>query len=343
MILRHGYLTSIQITLVNYFNHLSFSGILFPMNRVDRLLALILVLQSRRVVTAEALAEQFELSVRTIYRDLAALGQAGVPIVAEAGVGYALMKGYHLPPVNFTAGEAAALVTGSLLVAQFADPSVKTQMHSALLKVRAVLPREYQERIVRLERGLATTAHVEPPAQADLMTLQHALANRHVLRFRYQGAERGTAAERSVEPLGLIHYLERWHLIAWCRAREDYRDFRTDRISQLTVLRETFPSRPDFTVAGYMQTAMPTPELRARVRFTPLAADRARREWWLGITRDETGPQGVTLTLAAVEWERLVGWLLSFGNEAVVLTPVSLRRRLVAAAQLVAKHHAKVS
>src|SRR6187551_462883 len=98
------------------------------MNRVDRLLALIVFLQSRRVVTAEQLAAHFELSVRTIYRDLAALGEAGVPIVAEAGVGYALLRGYHLPPVNFTAEEASALVTGGLLVGQFADASVRTRM-----------------------------------------------------------------------------------------------------------------------------------------------------------------------------------------------------------------------
>jgi predicted DNA-binding transcriptional regulator YafY len=101
------------------------------MNRVDRLLALILFLQSKRLTTAEEMARHFELSVRTIYRDLSALGEAGVPIAAEAGVGYTLMKGY---PVNFTAEEASALVTGGMLVEQFTDASLKAQMHSALLK-----------------------------------------------------------------------------------------------------------------------------------------------------------------------------------------------------------------
>src|SRR5688572_17067062 len=129
------------------------------MNRVDRLLALILHLQSRRVTTAEHLAEHFGLSVRTIYRDLAALGEAGVPIVAEAGVGYGLLRGYHLPPVNLTPEEASAVVTGGMLVEQFADASVRAQMHSALLKVRAILPRDHQERVARLERSLATLAH----------------------------------------------------------------------------------------------------------------------------------------------------------------------------------------
>ncbi len=312
------------------------------MNRVDRLLALILFLQARRVVTAEEMAAHFELSVRTIYRDLVALGQAGVPIVAEAGVGYTLMRGYHLPPVNFTTEEASALVTGGLLVEKFADAGVQSQMHAALAKVRAILPRDHQERIARLERGLATTANVPPPAQADLSLLQQALANRWVLRFRYAGAGQSAATERVVEPCGLLHYLERWHLIAWCRMRGDYRDFRTDRMSDVAVLRETFAPREDFSLAQYIRT-MPTPTLRARVRFTPLAADRAKREWWLGVAGEERGADGVILTLAAVEWERLVGWLLSFGREAAVLEPASLRKQLVAAAKDAAAHHAKIS
>ena len=157
--------------------------ILKRMNRVDRLLTLILYLQSRRVVTAEELARHFELSIRTVYRDLAALGEAGVPIVAEAGVGYALLKGYHLPPVNFTAEEANALVTGGLLLGQFADGSLKAQMGSALKKVRAILPRDHQDRVDRLERSMATTANVKAPVQAELSLLQQALARQRVLQF----------------------------------------------------------------------------------------------------------------------------------------------------------------
>ena len=112
------------------------------MNRVDRLLAQILLLQSKRVVTAEQMARHFGLNIRTIYRDLAALGEIGVPIVAEAGVGYTLRRGYHLPPVNLTAEEANALVTGGMLVVQFADASVRDGMKSALAKVRAILPHD---------------------------------------------------------------------------------------------------------------------------------------------------------------------------------------------------------
>jgi predicted DNA-binding transcriptional regulator YafY len=319
------------------------AGILYilgRMNRVDRLLALILYLQSKRVVTAEELARHFELSIRTVYRDLAALGEAGVPIVAEAGVGYALLKGYHLPPVNFTAEEANALVTGGMLVGQFADASLKAQMGSALQKVRAILPCDHQDRVDRLERSMATTATVKSPVQADLSLLQQALAARRVLQCHYQGAGQAEAIQRTVEPLGLMHYLERWHLIAWCRDRKDYRDFRTDRMTRVAMLPETFEPRAGFAVADYIRS-LPQPTLRARVKFTALSADRAKREWWLGIVAEQPASKGVVLTLATVDWEHLVDWLVSFGTTATVIAPDDLRNRLVAAARVAISHHTK--
>jgi len=311
------------------------------MNRVDRLLAQILFLQSRPLCTAEEIAGHFGLSLRTIYRDLAALGEAGVPVVAQAGVGYSLARGYHLPPVSFTTEEASALVTGGLLVERSADASVKRPMRSALMKVRAVLPRPLQAQMVRLEHSMATTATPDQPAKgADLTQLQQALAQRRVLRFSYVGWGKSDVKEREVEPLGLIHYLERWHLIAWCRARKEVRDFRADRMSRVSMLKEIFEPSTDFVIGDYLQS-MPRPELRAEVCFTPLAVDRARREWWLGIVAERETPQGFALTLASVDWERLTGWLLSFGEEAQVLSPEVLRKQLVQAAKTAAAHHSK--
>jgi len=181
------------------------------------------------------MAIHFGLSLRTIYRDLAALGEAGVPVVAQTGAGYSLARGYHLPPVSFTTEEASALVTGSLLVERWADASVQRPMRSAVMKVRAVLPRALQAQMVQLEQSMATTATPEQPTKgADLTLLQQALAQRRVLRFRYLGWGKADATEREVEPLGLIHYLEKWHLITWCRLRKEVRDFRADRMSRVT-------------------------------------------------------------------------------------------------------------
>jgi predicted DNA-binding transcriptional regulator YafY len=309
------------------------------MNRVDRLLALILYLQSRRVVTAEEMARHFELSIRTIYRDLAALGEAGVPIAAEAGVGYTLMKGYNLPPVNFSAEEASALVTAAMLVQKFTDESIRAQMNSALLKVRAILPRDRQEQIARLESGLATTATARLPVQADLSLLQQALAHRRLLHFQYRGSGKSESMERTVEPFGLVYYTQRWHLIAWCRTRKDYRDFRADRMTSVVALDETFQPREDFCLSDFVRRTTPPSTFTARVRFNPRAADRAKREWYLGVVKEEEIENGSILTLATPEWTGLAFWLLSFGRSATVLAPESLRKLLTETACEVANHH----
>src|SRR3974390_3241091 len=142
------------------------------MNRVDRLMAIVVRLQSRRVVRAEDIAGQFEISLRTVYRDLAALGEAGIPIVAEAGVGYSLVKGYHLPPVMLTAEEASALSLSGKLVEHLTDASLRKQMQSALLKIRSVLPRDRQDYLDRLERY---TTVVAPCSTAPARTFSEAL------------------------------------------------------------------------------------------------------------------------------------------------------------------------
>lgn len=256
------------------------------MNRTDRLLGLILFLQSRRYATAADMAAHFGLSLRTIYRDMKALAEAGVPVLAEAGVGYSLMRGYLLPPVNFTEDEAMALTTGAMLLERAAAPTLSAYMESALQKVRTVLPPARREDLLRLGRAMDATALASDPESApgaDLALIQKALTRRQPLRFDYRGHGKPHAAPREVEPLGLLRYLGRWHLIAWCRLRGALRDFRTDRMHRPVMLDEHFAPREDFDPGAYVREHMPRPELRATVRFHPDAADRVWREWWMGV------------------------------------------------------------
>src|ERR1043165_9379419 len=165
------------------------------MNRTDRLVAMVMHLQGRRVVGAEDMAAHFEVSVRTIYRDIAALGEAGVPITGEAGVGYSLVRSYHLPPVMLTADEAASLFVGAEMVRQFTDASLSGPMNAALDKLRAVLPRDRQEHVERLARqtvGVGRPNHgaADPESQPWLLAVQRGVAQRRVLRLSYRGRER---------------------------------------------------------------------------------------------------------------------------------------------------------
>lgn len=296
------------------------------MNRIDRLLALILYLQSRRTCTAEAMAEHFGLSVRTIYRDIAALGEAGVPILAEAGIGYSLMKGYLLPPVNFSEQEAYALSTGAMLAQRMTTHSYNEKMQSALDKIKAVLPAQAKQRLELLAKGMATpqTTH---PQQADLSVLQQAIARQQLLTFDYHSASQ-TQSQREVEAAGLVFYLGRWHLIAWCRLRQDFRDFRTDRIQNLQLQSEQFRARGDFNAKDFLQQGTAPASLTAQVLFAHTAADRARREWWQGITSEQQQQEGILMTINCSSWSVLACWLLSLGTAAKVLSPEELKQEV---------------
>ena len=311
------------------------------MNRVDRLMAMVLRLQSRRVVRAEDIATHFEISVRTVYRDLAALGEAGIPIMAEAGVGYSLVKGYHLPPVMFTAEEASALFIGSKLVEHLTDASLRRQMESSLLKIRSVLPRDRQDYLDRLERSTAVLASGSNPlprlASETLIPIQRALAGRRVLAMDYQAAQRPGLTTREVEPLGLVYYADNWHLIAYCRLRRDVRDFRTDRIRKLDVRAEFFSGHDDFSLQRYLDEAARAGKfVTARVRFQSEIVDRVRREWSCRLVEEKAEPGGVVVTLLGYSFEWFTDWVLSFGSKAEVLAPEEFRQLFSAEAEKIA-------
>lgn len=314
------------------------------MNRVDRLMAIVVRLQSRRVVRAEDIADQFEISLRTVYRDLAALGEAGIPIIGEAGVGYSLVKGYHLPPVMLTAEEASALSMGGKLVEHLTDASLRKQMESALLKIRSVLPRERQDYLDRLERYtlvVASGSTATPRFSSQTLTsIQRALAERRILALDYQGAQRRELTQRRVEPLGLVFYSDNWHLIAYCRLRRDVRDFRTDRICRLQVQNELFSGHADFSLKRYLEAANREGKFEtASVRFRPEVMQRVHREWSSRLQAERVEESGIVATLLAYSLESFVLWLLSFGSAAEVLAPAELQQLIAAEAQRVAARY----
>ncbi len=298
------------------------------MNRVDRLLAMIVFLQGRRVTRAEDMAAHFEMSVRTVYRDLAALCEAGVPVVGEPGVGYNLMKGYHLPPVMFTQEEAGALFVAGELAERFTDPSVQEPVREALQKVRAILPRTGQEFVNRLEPRMVVKGFKPDRRKAWLGRLHTAVAGHCVVRMQYRNS-RDEASGRDVEPSGLLFYGGRWHLVAWCRLRGEERDFRTDRIEQLEVLPERFEPRGEFRAEDYLGRRGQGAETHECViRFPRWSMDRVRREWQRGISQEAADGDGVVVTLVASSPDWLARWLLAFGPEVTIHSPPALRTQV---------------
>lgn len=319
------------------------------MNRTDRLVAMVMHLQGRRVVRAEELAHRFEISVRTVYRDISALSEAGVPIAGEAGVGYSLVSSYHLPPVMLTADEATALFVGAEMVKQFADGSLSEPMTAAIDKLRAVLPRDRQDQVERLARqtvivGRHATTTPNPASQAWLLPVQRGIAQRKVLRMVYRTRSRGDDTARDVEPLGVVFYGGAWMLVGWCRLRHDYRHFRIDRIQRLEMLNETIPARPDFSLAKHLaEQSAREQTVRARVWFSDRVRERAWAESYATPIEELRRDGGGEYTFYTFSLEWLARWLLSFGTEAQAIEPAELREMVTANAENIVQRYATVA
>ncbi len=314
------------------------------MNRIDRLVATVLLLQSCRLIRAQDIADHFGISIRTVYRDLLALQEAGVPLAAEAGEGYSLVEGYHLPPVMFTHEEASALFVGSEFVQHLTDASLKKHVESALLKIRAVLPEDkqaYLERLQQFTAVLSQPSGFQDGFRDDVLTMmQEAVVRRRVLKMEYSATSNNAITTRSVEPLALLYYSDHWHLIAYCRLRQDYRNFRTDRIKTILPSDEIFSPREGFSIKQYLQDAnkIVNPQ-EVRVKFKPSVASRARRRYYFGVAEEIIEDNSVIVTFVVPALEVLVNWLFAFGTEVEILHPARLRQLLLAEAQKMAAHY----
>jgi predicted DNA-binding transcriptional regulator YafY len=224
------------------------------MRRADRLFLIINALRGRRTaLPARSLAQTLGVSLRTVYRDVADLQLSGVPIEGEAGVGYVLRKGSDIPPLMFNADELEALVVGSRFVRAFAGTHLAESARTALLKIEAVLPPELRERSSRT-RIFAPVWRDQQRDDFDALLdrLHAAIVGNQVLRLDYRD-ENGVASSREIEPLCLSFWGGKWTLGAWCRLRQDFRNFRPDRIDGSEPSGEVFVETAGRSLAGYLQ------------------------------------------------------------------------------------------
>ena len=221
------------------------------MRRADRLFELVQRIRGRRLSTAEQLAGWLEVSVRTVYRDIAALQARGVPIEGEAGVGYRLRAGYTLPPLMFTSAEAQALVAAVRIAQPRLDAAMAAEAEGAMAKILSVLPPAARA----AADSLAVFAVGErlPPATLEaLEALRGAVLARRKAHLVYRD-ERARTSRRVVRPLGCFFWSETWTLAAWCELREDFRSFRIDRIAEWTLRDERFADEPGRTLADLLR------------------------------------------------------------------------------------------
>lgn len=210
--------------------------------RLSRLTAILTMLQSKRLVTATTIANKFDISIRTVYRDIKTLVQAGIPVFVEEGKGYSIMDGYAISPIMFTEAEANALITAEQLVLKNTDESFVQQYTEAITKIKAVFRHSTKDKAELLSKRILfrhnkgesnITSH-------NLSLIQLAITNFSLTTIKYLSISANKKTERVLEPFALYSTQENWVLIAWCRLRKDYRAFRLDRIQQIEVLEDTF-------------------------------------------------------------------------------------------------------
>jgi predicted DNA-binding transcriptional regulator YafY len=220
------------------------------MRRSDRLFELIQILRDGRLHTARALAERVEVSVRTIWRDMASLQASGLPVDGERGVGYILRERIDLPPLTLTPDEVEALRLGAALVARGADTSLARAAELLRAKVESVLPDRLRRAPSSTGPYIFTGRETEDSA-IHLPPLRHALREQLKVRLVYRDAA-GDYSTRTVRPLQLEFWGRVWTLAAWCEARSDFRTFRLDRIEQLTLTDSPIPFEPGRELDDYL-------------------------------------------------------------------------------------------
>lgn len=313
------------------------------MNRIDRLTAILVQLQTKRKITMDDLESRFELSRRSLFRDIRALLEIGIPIGGDAGEGYFIAEGYHLPPVVFNKDEAAALLLGSKFIEKQADSKINDHLENALSKVKAVLRSKDRDFLESLEERIEV---IPPPSQEHikdqfLTDIQFALSSVRTLHFGYWANSKQEFTEREVEPLSLVYYTNHWHLIAYCQLRKELRDFRTDRIQKLKVTEHSYdrsqhPDHEDFlgrSIHG-------TDAKEAIVWFDKGVANFVgEQKYWHGFVKQESAEGGVEMHFSTPSYHFLGRWILSYGTTVKVVAPQELKELVRGFVIELTKHH----
>ena len=303
------------------------------MNRIDRISAILIQLQSKRVVKAQDIADRFGISLRTVYRDISTLNEAGVPVIGEAGVGYSIADGYRLPPVMFTMEEATSFLTAEKLVEKLTDKKTVAAYQSALYKIKAILRNTEKDHLNSIEEYIAVLDNPYLPRlekeESFLQDILRGIAQRKVIAIQYT-ANAGEASKRELEPVGIFYMTGRWYLIAYCLLRNDYRNFRIDRINRLhitnTVFRQEHPSLKEYLD----RVTQKEKELHKVVLLVDKDAEKylGDQKYYNGFVSQKEKGETIEMTFLTASLEGIARWYMMMGDHAKILSPSVLKQRV---------------
>ncbi|MFY0654682.1 MAG: YafY family transcriptional regulator [Cyclobacteriaceae bacterium] len=318
------------------------------MNRIDRLTAILVKLQSKRRTSADEISEHFDISMRTVYRDIRALGEAGVPIGLEQGQGYYIVDGYHLPPVMLTKEEAGAVLMAGKLMEKMGDKSVTEGFNSALMKISSVLKGSERDFVEDLNKYIAVDRPDFPKndnfPDEFLADIKLALVAKSVLEFEYYSQYKDQNNTRKVEPLGLVFYSGHWHLIAYCLLRNDFRDFRTDRIMKLKLLEDRFERRYQGDYKDLIRHFDRTGELQqVKIKFSEnVARFISDQKYYYGFVKEEKQGSEVIMTYMVGSLHYFARWLVMYGSALEILEPIGLKDEMYKIIEELNEHYKTV-
>jgi predicted DNA-binding transcriptional regulator YafY len=302
--------------------------------RFDRIIAILIQLQSKRVVKAQELADRFDVSLRTIYRDIRTLETSGVPVFGEAGIGYSLVDGYRLPPIMFTREEAGSFIAAEKLMQKFIDKELGQHYQSAMFKLKSVLNTSDKDWVSTIENKVliqATSGNLfnenVPNAMAIIFK---SIADKTQITLNYQAIEAEIASERSIEPVGVFHENNNWYLFAFCHLRNDYRQFRTDRIegirkTEIPFIKEHNP------LETYLDKEKETPTVKVRWLIDRKVSKYLSNEksHYGFVSQKNVGDLVEMIFLVNDLDNGIARWFLMFADYATILEPEALKIRVL--------------
>lgn len=320
------------------------------MNRIDRLTSIIIYLQGRKRTTVEQLSDRYEISERTVFRDLKALEEAGVPIGSEAGSGYFIVRGYHIPPVMFSKSEAASLLAGERIMQQWSNMELGRAYNSALEKIRSVLPTDDKEYFESMDKHIQSYPYSDSknpvPNEQIFNALQQSIFNKEIIQLVYARPYKDEQTKRKVEPLGLLIMGRHWYLAAWCQLRKGYRLFRLDRIISFTLTAIKLSNPPAHTLQDYYDQNLKSEReltevvLRFKKDNARYVGDQKYNHGWAW---EKQVGDFIEMTFLCSSLDYLSYWLLMSKTAVTVVKPKKLHDMMKAHSEDLVKHYGSIS
>lgn len=298
------------------------------MNRIDRLSAILIMLQSSVSVKPKQITERFGIGIRTVYRDIYALEEAGVPITGDSRSGYSLVDGFKLPPLMFTKEEAFAFLAASKLMDKFTDEGLQASYKSGIEKIRAVMRLAEKETLSVIDKKIGHLDFHSPVRQDSQDHLQHLLngiSKREKIEIDYISHGNNNHTKRIVDPIGIFFSMANWYFIAFCNTKKDYRTFRVSRIGQIKLtgveVNKQHPPLESFLNDLKDRTDLYKAVIEVNQSDLPIIDES---KYYQGLVSEEKNGEKTVLHFMTYSLERLARWYMSYIDIATVILPTEL-------------------